>query len=145
LHSAPKYQKLNSTPAELVTKLLQDISGLIHHIHFDFLLQQDLRELPYFYTLPKPLKNPIGWRPVAATQRSVLSIHQRTCVTVPRTVVMKTLKEFHHKEFQQTGIRNFWIVENSLEVVISLPETLTSITSSDIDLMYRNMDQNCVI
>jgi hypothetical protein len=55
---------------------------------------------------------------------------------------MKTLKNFHHKEFKETGIRKFWIVENSLDVVLSLSETLTSMYSSDIDSMYQNMDQN---
>jgi hypothetical protein len=46
---------------------------------------------------------------------------------------MRTLKEFHHKEFSETKIRTYWIVENSLEVAL------------DIDSMYQNMDQSTVI
>jgi hypothetical protein len=37
------------------------------------------------------------------------------------------------------------IVENSLEVVLSLPAVLTDMFSSDKDSMYQNMDQGCVI
>jgi hypothetical protein len=45
----------------------------------------------------------------------------------------------------QRQFRKFWIIENSLDLVLSLPEKLTDIFSSDIDSMYQNMDQNCVI
>lgn len=58
---------------------------------------------------------------------------------------MKILREFHYKEFQETKIRRFWILENSLDVVATFPEVITSISSSDIDSMYQNMDQDCVI
>lgn len=58
---------------------------------------------------------------------------------------MKTLEEFHAKEFQETGIRRIWVVENSLDIVLSLPEVLTSMYSSDIDSMYQKMDQKNVI
>jgi hypothetical protein len=33
---------------------------------------------------------------------------------------MKTLKEFHTKEFKYTGIRKYWIVENSLDIFFLL-------------------------
>lgn len=70
LSAAPEYQKQEVSPADILTTLLQEISGRIHHLHFSLLLQQGD---PYFYTLPKPHKTPIGWRPVAATHRSVFS------------------------------------------------------------------------
>jgi hypothetical protein len=144
LHAAPEYQKIDGTPADLVTKLLQEISGLLHHSHFQLLLDQERDEVPYFYTLPKPHKSPIGWRPVAATHRSVLEVPQRL-LSQCLEKVMKTLRDFHYKEFQETKIRKYWIVENSLDVVTTLPEIITSMTSSDIDSMYQNMDQDCVI
>jgi hypothetical protein len=106
--------------------------------------QQGDPELPYFYTLPKPHKTPIGWRPVAATYRSVFAVAQRI-VSQCLELVMKTLKEFHYTEFKETQIRKYWIVENSLDVVLTLPETLTHMYSSDIDSMYQNMNRDCVI
>lgn len=81
---------------------------------------------------------------MAATHKSVLAVPQRI-LSRALEVVMKTLKDFHHTEFKETKIRKFWILENSLEVVLSLPKTIIDIYSSDIDSMYQNMDQQCVI
>jgi hypothetical protein len=86
----------------------------------------------------------MGWRPVAATHRSILALPQRI-LTKALSTVMETLKDFHAKEFKETGIRKFWIVENSLEFILSLPETLTSMFSSDIDSMYQKINQDNVI
>jgi hypothetical protein len=144
LHNAPEYTKENIAPEDLSSRLLETISGLVHHSHFDLILQQELNELSYFYTLPEPPIVPMGWRPVAATHKSIFAIPQRI-LSQCLEKVMKSLKDFHHKEFKETKIRKFWIVENSLDVVLSLPETLTDMFSSDIDSMYQNMDQNCVI
>jgi hypothetical protein len=36
-------------------------------------------------------------------------------------------------------------VENSLDIILTLPEVLTSMFSSDIDLMYQKMNQNNVV
>jgi hypothetical protein len=144
LCSAPEYQRQAGPPPDLIQTLLQQISGQIHHLHFELILQQNKHELPYFYTLPKPHKQPLGWRPVAASHRSIFAIPQRI-LSQCLELVMKTLKESHHKEFKETKIRKYWIVENSLDVVLSLPETLTHMYSSDIDSMYQNMDQECVI
>jgi hypothetical protein len=129
LHSAPEYEKMEISSQNLTARLLQDISGLIHHVHLDFLMQERVTRLPYFYTLPKPHRIPNCWRPVAAAHRAVQSIPQRI-LSQCLEKVMKTLKDFHHKEFQETGIRKFWIVENSLDIVLSLPETLTSMSFS---------------
>lgn len=58
---------------------------------------------------------------------------------------MNTLKDFHSKEFKDTGIRRYWIVKISLDIILSLPEVLTSMFSSDIDSMYQKMSQDNVI
>jgi hypothetical protein len=123
---------------------MQKISGLIHHSHLALILEKGTAELPYVYALPKPQKTPLGWRPVAATHRSLFSVPQRI-LTQALGLVMKTLKNFHAEEFQRTGIRRYWIVENSLDIILSLPEVLTSMFSSDIDSMYQKMNQDNVI
>lgn len=81
---------------------------------------------------------------MAATHESVFAVPQRI-LSRALEVVMKTLKDFHYNEFKETKIGKFWIVKNSLDVVLTLPESLTDIYSSDIDSMYQNMDQTCVI
>jgi hypothetical protein len=144
LHQAPEYQQMDISKEDLTAQLLQEISGLIHHSQLSLLLDEGKSDLPYFYTLPKPHKSPVGWRPVAATHRSILALPQRI-LTQALGVIMKTLKEFHAKEFQETGIRRFWVVENSLDIVLSLPEVLTSMYSSDIDSMYQKMNKENAI
>jgi hypothetical protein len=144
LNEAPEYQELDISKNDLMAQLLQEISGLINHSQLSLLLDEGKADLPYFYTLPKPHKSPIGWRPVAATHRSILALPQRI-LTQALGVVMKTLKEFHAKEFQETGIRRYRIVENSLDIVLSLPKVLTSMNSSDILSMYQKMNQENVI
>lgn len=57
LHTAPEYQKQNITPSELFDSMLREISGLINHSHFEMITKEDLTDMPYFYTLPKPHKN----------------------------------------------------------------------------------------
>lgn len=143
LHRSPQYELSDLTEPAIIGSLLQGLSGLLHHSHFA-LIAESTPELSYFYELPKPHKAPLGWRPVAASHRSVTAIPQRVLTQI-LGLVLNTLKEFHASEFRTTGIRRFWIVENSLEVVLSLPAVLTDMFSSDIDSMYQNMDQNCVI
>jgi hypothetical protein len=123
---------------------MQQITGLIHHTHIALMLEKGKVDLPYFYNLPKPHKNPLGWRPVAATHRSMFAVPQRT-LTQALALTMKTLKDFHSKEFKDTGIQKYWIVENSLDIILSLPEVFTSMYSSDIDSMYQKMNQTNVI
>jgi hypothetical protein len=60
LHHAPEYTKLNTSKDELSASLLQEITGLVHHSHLALMLEKGKIELPYFYTLPKPHKDPIG-------------------------------------------------------------------------------------
>jgi hypothetical protein len=144
LHHAPEYNRLQISKDELSAKLLQQITCLIHHSHLALMLERGKIELPYFYTLPKPHRNPIGWRPVAAMHRSMFAVPQRI-LTQALALVMKTSKEFHAKETRETGIRKFWIVENSLEIILSRPDKLTSMYSSDIDSMYQKMEQTNVI
>jgi hypothetical protein len=144
LHNAPEYEILNITKDELTAQLVQKISGLLHHSHIDMLLDEGKANLPYFYTLPKSHKNPMGWRPVAATHRSVLALPQRI-LTQALALVMNTLKEFHAKEFGETNIRRYWIVKNSLDIILKLPENVTNMFSSDIDSMYQKTNQENVI
>jgi hypothetical protein len=70
------------------------------------MLEKGKVDLPYFYTLPKPHKNPIGWRPVAATRKSMFAVPQRI-LTQALALAMKALKEFYAKEFKNTGIRRY--------------------------------------
>jgi hypothetical protein len=144
LHHAPEYHRVQTSKEDLLARLQQQVSGLLHHTHLALLLERGKIDLPYSYTLPKPHKTPIGWRPVAATHRSVFAISQRV-LTQALALVMKTLKEFHAKEFKDTGVRKYWIIENSLEVILSLPDVLTSMFSSDIDSMNQKMNQPNVI
>ena len=144
LHKAPEYKRLTITKEALTARLLDQISGLVHHSHLETLFQHEVDELPYFYTLPKPHKTPMGWRPVAATHRSVFQLPQRI-LTQALSLVMKALRDFHAEEFRTTKLRKYWIVENSLDIILSLPECLVSMVSSDIDSMYQKMDQTNVI
>jgi hypothetical protein len=68
----------------------------------------------------------------------------RGILTQALALVMKTLKTFHSREFAKTGIRKYWIVENSFDIILSLPEVLTSMYSSDIDSMYQKTNQGNV-
>jgi hypothetical protein len=144
LQNAPKYSRLNITKNESLERLQQTISGLLHHSHLALMLEKGRLDLPYFYTLPKPHKNPVGWRPVAATHRSIFEIPQRV-LTQALSLVMKTLRDFHAQEFRDTVIRRYWIVENSIDIILSLPKVLTSMYSSDIDSMYQKMNQSNVM
>jgi hypothetical protein len=144
LHTAPEYQKVNITSHELLNCLLHNISEQIHHSHFNLIMQQDRSALSCFYTLPKFHKYPLGWRPVAAIHASVLAIPQRILAGCLE-LVMKFLKELHHKGFNETRKKIYSIIENSLDVVLSRPKTLTHMYFSDIDSIYQNIDQDCVI
>jgi hypothetical protein len=76
LHTAPEYHKPDTSKEQLAAKLFQDISGLLHHSHLDLMIQGSKFEVPYFYSLPKPHKTPVGWRPIAATHNLMLAIPQ---------------------------------------------------------------------
>jgi hypothetical protein len=106
LHHAPEYHRIQTFKEDLSARLQQEISGLIHHTHLALMLEKGKTDLRYFYTLPKPHKTPMGWRPVAATHRSLFAIPQRV-LTQTLALVMKALKEFHAKEFKNTRIRKY--------------------------------------
>lgn len=88
LHANSDYQKLKDNPVEVV-------------------LDQERDKVPYVSNLRKPRKSPIGCRPVAATHRSVFRVPQRLLLQCLERV-MKTLKSFHYKGFQETKICIFW-------------------------------------
>jgi hypothetical protein len=143
LHQALEYVRLNTSKEDLSTRMQQEIARLIHHSHLNLMLEKRKTYVPYFYSLPKPHKNPLGWRPVAATHNSVFAVPHRI-LTQALALVMKSLKEHHSLEFTNTGIRRYWIVENSFDVMLSLPPVLISMFSSDIDSMYQKMNQGKV-
>lgn len=99
--------------------------------------------LPYFYMLPKLHKQPIGMRPVAACQNSVLEIPNRVLSQCLK-LVQTTLRKLHSAELQQTGLRKWWIVENSTEFILGRPRQIDHLQSSDIDSMFSKMDQQTV-
>jgi hypothetical protein len=106
LHHTPEYQRVQISKEDLLARLQQQVSGLIHHVHLALLLEKGKTDLPYFNTLPKPHKTPMGWRPVAATHRSLFAIPQRF-LTQTLALVMQTLKNFHAKEFKDTGLKKY--------------------------------------
>jgi hypothetical protein len=83
-------------------------------------------------------------RPVAASHAAIHATPQRILIQCLGKV-FKTLKKHHAEEYRLTNVRKFWIVENSLESVLTRPDVIDSMFSSDIDSMYQNMDQDTVI
>jgi hypothetical protein len=101
LHHSPQYQLLDVDEHTLIGTLLHELSGLLHYSHFSLIAESSTTELPYFYELPKPHKNPLGWRPVAASHRSVLSIPHKVLTQVLGEV-LRTLKAYHEREYAET-------------------------------------------
>jgi hypothetical protein len=99
LHHALEYTRINTPNEDFSARLLQQITGLIHHTHTALMLEKGKVDLPYFYTLHKPHKNPIGWRPVAATHRSMFAVPQRI-LTQALALTMKALKDFTSKNLK---------------------------------------------
>ncbi len=123
----------------MINVLNARVSALIRPNH-DLSVQQ---RLPYFYVVPKMHKTPIKARPIVAALDCVCSCSQRVLSVILR-LVLDTLKHFHMFEFEQTGIRKFWLVENSLDFVLTRPDEILHIFSSDVDSMYHNLDQDFI-
>ena len=60
-------------------------------------------------------------------------------------LTLTTLQKKFTLEFESTGIRKLWIIENSLEFILTRPDHIRHIFSSDINSMYTNLDQAFVI
>ncbi len=101
------------------------------------------KELPYFYVAPKMHKSPIAARPIAAAHDCVLSNIQRVLAITLR-LILDTLRDFHAQEFALTGIRKYWLVENSLEFILTRPDTINDIFTSDVDSMFHNLHQQFI-
>ncbi len=115
------------------------VSDLIRPRH-DLMVRQ---RLPFFYVVPKMHKKPIKARPIVAAIDCVFSCSQRVLSVILR-LVLDTLKHFHMFEFERTGIRKFWLVENSLDFVLTRPDEIIDIFSSDVDSMYHNLNQDFI-
>ena len=128
-------------PRTLLTDLYAEISGLISGSHLE---GTNLR-FAQLYCIPKLHKEPaIKYRPICAAVDSVTTRVNRVLLAILR-LVFKVHKRECEQYFRDTGNRTWWIVENSLDFIVTAPDTMTDVFSSDLESMYDNLDQSFVL
>ena len=78
-----------------------------------------------------------------AAHDCVTTIPNRVLATILK-LVFNTIKTHLLEEFRVTGVRKLWVIENSLEFVLSRPENIDHVFSSDINSMYTELDPHFV-
>ena len=142
LFDALNYSRLSQHPDEVVEHIERTSRALLHAPHMLWFQAC----LSPFYVIPKVHKSPhYGWRPVTSSSAVALSPADRVLTAVLRRT-LDTLQSHHEREFAATGTRKFWLIQNSLDFIISMPaDSIESMFSSDVDSMYPNLDQTFVI
>ena len=142
LSSQHNYYERVIQPRLLVhTELVQRIHNVLKPAHIPTDLSQ---KWAYFYILPKVHKDPIKWRPIVAAHNCSTTASNRVLAAILR-LTLSTLQEKYTVEFKNTGIRKLWMIENSLEFILTRPSRIDNIFSSDINSMYTNLNQEFVI
>ena len=140
--SQPTFYNRIAPPFSLVhDDLLGRMIGVLHNGNLPS-IREEL--WAYFYILPKLHKTPTTWRPIVAAHNCSTTTANRVLSAALR-LVLSTLQRKYAAEFQATGLRKLWLIENSLEFVLTRPEHIRHIFSSDINSMYTNLDQTFVI
>ena len=137
------YQRVLTSKERIHSHITQWMANVLPQAHMPAAEEPINPQFAYLYILPKLHKQSIAWRPIVAACNCVTTIPNRALATMLR-LVCNTIKAPLVEEFQLTGVRKLWVIENSLEFVLSRPEQIDHIFSSDITNMYSELDQQFV-
>jgi hypothetical protein len=135
------YEQVIQPSSDIYLEIVQRIHNILKPAH----IPNDLSEKwAYFYILPKVHKHPIKWRPIVAAHNCSTTASNRVLAAILR-LTLSSLQEKYTLELKNTGKRKLWMIENSLEFVLTRPSRIDHIFSSDINSMYTNLNQDFVI
>ena len=130
-----------SNSYKLVNETADDINNNITLFSQDFgiSIKDEMKEIPVIYFVPKMHKNPTKQRFIAGSKicsLKALSKHFSKCLKL----ILTHMKNYYNTVFQRTGVKHYWIIENSLEFLENISELKTShLETYDFSTLYPSL------
>ena len=86
---------------------------------FKLSVSPDMNKLPTVYWTPKMHKKPVGARFIIASKECVTKELSKDIASLFKLFMLQ-VKNYHKKSQYFSGIKSFWVIENNLNVIMSL-------------------------
>ena len=106
---------------------------------YNLKVNDDMLDIPLIYFIPKMHKNPVSKRFIAGSKKcsiKILSKYFSKCLKL----IFNHFKNYDKTVFERTGVKHFWIIENSLDFLENIKELKTDFLESyDFSTLYTNL------
>ena len=128
----------NSDSNEIIRNHKEDL-----HNHFNISVPDEMHSLPDIYWLPKLHKTPIKARYIIASQICSVKKLSKDITSIFK-LAYNQVEKYNLKAFTFSGIKTFWVIQNSQPVLnniekINTKKNAKTISSFDFSTLYTNI------
>ncbi len=133
------YKITDLSTTNLLLKLRKDIEG------FDIPLMPDAMELPFIQLVPKFHKNPVKFRPIIASRKSISKCVSKRIGFALKLLLKRHLKFCNTLEYSVPGLNLCWITDNNLKILktinnLNLQNNFKSVHTFDFTTLYTCLE-----
>ena len=100
---------------------------------------EEMKQLPLIYFIPKMHKNPTSQRFIAGSKLCSIKIISKLFSKCLK-LILNHLSLYNNTVFQRSGIKLFWIIDNSIEFLNSIKNVKTShLETYDFSTLYTSL------
>ena len=106
---------------------------------FNLNVKDEMIDIPLIYYIPKMHKNPVSKRFIAGSKKCTIKALSKH-FSMSLKLIFNHFKRYDKVVFQRTGLKHFWIIENSLDFLENIKELRTDFLESyDFSTLYTNL------
>ena len=106
---------------------------------FNLSIKDEMLDIPLIYFIPKMHKNPVSKRFIAGSKKCSIKILSKH-FSKSLKLIFNHFKNYDKTVFERTGIKYFWIIENSLDFLDNIKELKTDFLESyDFSTLYTKL------
>lgn len=128
----------NTNPNDIVSNHRTEL-----YSHFNMTIPEEMHTLPDIYWLPKLHKTPIKARFIIASQKCSVKKLSKDITSIFK-LAYDQIERYNQKASSFSGIKTFWVIQNSLPVLNTLDKinsknNAKTISSFDFSTLYTNI------
>ena len=109
---------------------------------FGLNVSDEMLDIPLIYFIPKMHKDPVSKRFIAGSKKCSIKIISKY-FSKSLKLIVDHLRNYDKVVFERTGLKNFWIIDNSLDFLDSIKTLQTDFLESyDFSTLYTNLPHN---
>ena len=106
---------------------------------FNINVKEEMIDIPMIYYIPKMHKTPISKRFIAGSRKCTIKMLSKY-FSMSLKIIFNNFKRYNKFVFERTGVKQFWIIENSLDFLENVKELRTDfMVSYDFSTLYTNL------